>query len=317
MATISAHEGFPGCGCSIERRAFDPETVHENGFTGYQCSDCRLIYIAPRPSPESIANLYFHDKAHVRAASHIRTVLGRKLHARMTVRIIHRHKQGGRLLEIGSGGGALLVAASRFFEVAGVDFNPVQVAHIRDHLGLRCERGRYQDAFAGQKFDIIYHCDVLSHLYDPIQEFRNMREMLNPGGIIVFETGNFGDLDPEQRSAITVFQYPDHIYFFSEKSLATLFGRCLLKVVERVHFDRTRSDAFAKLLQTTANPFRAPIPASSSTSTPAPASNSHRRSFKTIIRDWLSVPEFFLCYLLGRNRRALTNRTQIFVLAAI
>ena len=150
MAAMSAHEGLPGCGCSVERRAFDPETVHENGFTGYQCSDCRLIYIAPRPSPESIADLYFHDKAHVRAASLIRTMLGRKLHARMTARIIRRHKQGGRLMEIGSGGGAFLVAASHFFDVAGVDFNPVQVAYIRDQLGFRCKRGRYQDAFAGQ-----------------------------------------------------------------------------------------------------------------------------------------------------------------------
>lgn len=272
--------------------------------------------VTPRPSPDSIMDLYFHDEAHIRAASHIHTMLGRKLHARMTARIIRRHKQGGRLLEIGSGGGAFLVAASRFFDVAGVDFNPVQVAYIRDHLGLRCELGRYQDAFAGQKFDIIYHCDVLSHFFDPIQEFRDMRAMLNPGGVIIFETGNFGDLDPEQRSAITVFQYPDHINFFSEKSLslATLFDRSSLKVVEHVHFDRTRSNMLVKLLKTTVNSIRAPKPESYSTSTPASAPNSRRRYFKTVIRDWLSITEFLLCYVLGRNRRELTNRTQIFVL---
>ena len=312
---MSTHEGLPGCGCSAKRRACDPDAVHENGFTGYQCSDCGLIYISPRPSPDSIEDLYFHDEAHIRATSHVHATLGRRQHARMTARIIRKHKQGGRLLEIGSGGGAFLVAASRFFDVVGVDFNPVQVAYICDHLGLCCKLGRYQDSFAGQKFDIIYHCDVLSHFYDPVQEFRDMRQMLNPGGIIVFETGNFGDLSLEQRSAISIFQYPDHINFFSEKSLEILFNRSSLKVVEHVHFDRTRSDMLIKLLKSAANSVHAPKPASTSTS--APALNSHRRSFKMIIRDWLSVPEFLLCYVLGRNRRALTNRTQIFVLAAI
>jgi 2-polyprenyl-3-methyl-5-hydroxy-6-metoxy-1,4-benzoquinol methylase len=52
------------------------------------------------------------------------------------------------------------------------------------------------ETYPGMKFDIISHCDVLSHFTDPVAEFKMMLDRLNPGGLLIFETGNFGDVNP-------------------------------------------------------------------------------------------------------------------------
>ena len=39
--------------------------------------------------------------------------------------------------------------------------------------------------FNNEKFDVIYHCDVISHFYDPIAEFKKMKEKLNENYTIV------------------------------------------------------------------------------------------------------------------------------------
>ena len=47
------------------------------------------------------------------------------------------------------------------------------------------------DSFGGEAFDVIYHCDVMSHFYDPVAEFRRMRAAL--------QTRRVADLRDRQR----------------------------------------------------------------------------------------------------------------------
>jgi SAM-dependent methyltransferase len=146
---------------------------------------------------------------------------GKKLKARFTLSLIRRHCRGDSLLEIGPGGGGFLRQARKRYRVHAAEFNPAQVAHLRA-LGIDCRRGPFADTFSGETFDVIYLCDVLSHFFDPVAELSAMRVMLNPGGIVVLETGNNGDLDRRHYRSIDRWQYPDHLFFFSEKSLEHL-----------------------------------------------------------------------------------------------
>jgi len=65
----------------------------------------------------------------------------------------------------------------------------------------------------GQSFDVIYHCDVVSHLHDPIADFRAMRGRLRDRGLLLFETGNLGDVPVDRLALVPRFQYPDHLFF--------------------------------------------------------------------------------------------------------
>lgn len=201
-----------------------PIVVTENGYNGRKCPKCSLVFISPRPTLQDIINLYGHDQAHVSLAVHLEARLQNLYHDRHVLGILKRYKKSGTLLEIGSGIGHFLHEARRQgFDAHGTELNPLQ-AELIQQTGVPCECATFSDAFAGRKFDIIYHCDVLSHLHDPIADIRAMSDRLNDGGVMIFETGNFGDVQSKYYSEYSHLQYPDHLFFFSEKSMKTLLN---------------------------------------------------------------------------------------------
>lgn len=199
-----------------------PIVVTENGYDGRKCSGCNLVFISPRPSLHDISNLYGHDQAHVSLKIHLEARLQNLYHDRHVLRILKRYKKAGTLLEIGSGVGHFLHEARRQgFDALGTELNPLQ-AELIQQTGVPCERATISEAFPERKFDIIYHCDVLSHLHDPIADIQAMSDRLNEGGIMIFETGNFGDVRCKYYSEYSHLQYPDHLFFFSDKSIREL-----------------------------------------------------------------------------------------------
>ena len=198
--------------------------IHENGFTGRKCRRCGLIYISPRPAPDEIANLYGHDHAHISATAHLEAENYKRLHARHTLGILHRYAGSGELLEIGPGAGFFLEEArAAGFAPHGIELNPAQVEFIRGR-GIPCVAETVAEAFPGQSFDVIYHCDVISHLPDPIAEFRAMHRRLRERGLLLFETGNFGDVRVDRLARVPRFQYPDHLFFFSSDNITKLLA---------------------------------------------------------------------------------------------
>jgi 2-polyprenyl-3-methyl-5-hydroxy-6-metoxy-1,4-benzoquinol methylase len=202
----------------------DEIVIRENGYVGRRCPRCLLIYVSPRPSMESIANLYGHDEAHVPAAAHIAAAGSKRKQARHHLQLIRRWVRKGTLLEIGAGAGYFLdEARQRGFIPYAIEFNGEQASFIESNLGIPCATSSLSDgAFGDQRFDAIYHCDVLSHFYDPFEELRTAHSRLSEGGHLVFETGDLGDI--RHCSKFERFQYPDHLFFFTRDNLRALLA---------------------------------------------------------------------------------------------
>jgi len=197
--------------------------IEENGYRGVQCDRCGLIYISPRPSLEDIRTLYTHDSAHVSAQAQRSADITKRLYANHTLDIIAFHRRHGSLLEIGSGPGFFLEEArKRGFTPYGIEFNVAQAEFIRQTLDMPCEEAPVAEAYPNRTFDIIYHCDVLSHFYDPIAEFKAIHGKLKDDGLLVFESGNFADTHPVYFRYLQAFQYPDHLFFFGLASIKKL-----------------------------------------------------------------------------------------------
>ena len=211
----------------------DHIAIEENGYQGKRCQNCGLIYISPRPSLNEIIDLYGHDDAHITAESHIADDFAKRLYAKHHLKIINSVAKEGRLLEVGAGAGYFLDEARNIgFEPYGLEFNPVQANFVRNELNIPCEESPLDHSvFAGKKFDVVYHCDVISHLFDPIADFRQMNQRMKDEAILVFETGNLGEVDPKYFDDIDCFQYPDHLFFFGTENLVKLLKQTGFELV--------------------------------------------------------------------------------------
>jgi 2-polyprenyl-3-methyl-5-hydroxy-6-metoxy-1,4-benzoquinol methylase len=115
----------------------------------------------------------------------------------------------------------------------GIELNNVQVDFIREKFGITCYDSDLDVSMFGEnKFDVVYHCDILSHLYDPIEELSKMNKIIKDDGILVFETGNVGDVEEGCFDLFESFQYPDHLFFFGEKSLDSLLRSTGFEMIE-------------------------------------------------------------------------------------
>jgi 2-polyprenyl-3-methyl-5-hydroxy-6-metoxy-1,4-benzoquinol methylase len=213
--------------------------LQENGYCGKKCKKCSLIYISPRPTPDEIIDLYGHSNAQVTAQSHITDSLLKRLHARHTLKILSSYKTDGELLEIGSGGGFFLdEARNKGFVPYGIELNPTQAHFMQHSLKISCETTPLDtQSFGAKQFDVLYHSDVLSHFHDPVKEFRTMHEKMKDGGVMIFETGNIGDINSKFYTLFKSFQYPDHLFFFSEQNIKTLLEQTGFKLIKMYHYN--------------------------------------------------------------------------------
>ena len=210
---------------------------HEAGYVGRRCAACGVIYLSPRPDEAEMAALYDADAAGgTSAAGHIRPTVERQLDAQYALDVLDRLRHrtapsssaAPTLLEVGPGGGQFLIEArARGYVPHAAELNAAQARHLADVLHIPTHAGAITDAdaFPGATFDAIFHRDLVSHLHHPLATFRHLRDRLNRGGVMLFETGNGGDLSPAWLTRLGRLSYPEHLYLFGRRSIAELLDR--------------------------------------------------------------------------------------------
>lgn len=213
--------------CIFCRKHNDTAVIEENGYKAVQCSQCGLIYVSPRPSLNDIHNLYAHDSAHQSACDHISADFLSRLYAKHNLKILKSFLKNGAILEIGAGAGYFSHEAQKTgFEPYAIEFNPIQSNYIRRELKIPCEEKPLGPSTFGDRiFDAVYHCNVISHFFDPVSEFNKINQKLKEGGYLVFETGNLGDVDYKYFKYFHHFSLPDHLFFFSTRNLRDLLQK--------------------------------------------------------------------------------------------
>ena len=155
----------------------------ENGYEGRACR-CGTVYTAPPPRDAIDPTIDSHPDSYYAAA------------ARRRVRWIKRYRTSGRLLEIGCGEGHFLSAAQAAgYDVAGIEPEPGRAGRAAERLGVHVECARLESCRLGRaRFDIVYHCDLLSHFADPVGALQKMQGLLAPHGVLAFEVGLLADI---------------------------------------------------------------------------------------------------------------------------
>jgi SAM-dependent methyltransferase len=104
--------------------------------------------------------------------------------------ILKRIKKDFRVLDLGAGAGRIAPMNFRGLarEICGVDPDPrvSQNPYLDDAKVGFGEQIPYEDS----SFDLVFADNVLEHLTDPVQVFKEVSRVLRPGGIFLFKTPN-------------------------------------------------------------------------------------------------------------------------------
>jgi 2-polyprenyl-3-methyl-5-hydroxy-6-metoxy-1,4-benzoquinol methylase len=203
------------------------------------CSQCGLIYLPTRPAIDELDRLYpddyeayylLEDKSDSRNW-HLRRALNLQL------QFVETQSMGkGKLLDVGCATGNFLkIAQENGWQVLGIE--PVEKAAqiAREYYQLEVINGTLDTAvLKPATFDVITMWDVLEHLPSPKQALIRSRELLKPGGILVFSIPNLSSFDRYLFGKYWIgWDAPRHFNLFTEQALNQLLEITGLEVIAK------------------------------------------------------------------------------------
>ena len=134
----------------------------------------------------------------------------------------------GDLLDLGCSYGFFLNAArSHGWKVKGIEMGPLASRFARDKYGLDVFEGTLDQAnLAGSSLDVVTMFHVIEHAPKPLELLSAVAKVLKKGGSLVLLTPNIESLHSQLLGkAWTWLHPPDHLFYFSRRSLGLALGQ--------------------------------------------------------------------------------------------
>jgi SAM-dependent methyltransferase len=128
---------------------------------------------------------------------------------------------GGRILDVGCGGGAFLDTMKQLgWETHGRDPSP-QACDVVARKGHRVRRGTAADIDdPPESYDVVYLYHVLEHTFSPRETLARLHDVLKPGGRLVMAVPNYGGLQMRLFGRYSsALDPPRHLYQFERQTL--------------------------------------------------------------------------------------------------
>ena len=186
------------------------------------CRRCGLSFLNPWFEPKKIVDNYVamsDDK-------YVKEEVGRRSAARLILQQLRKHKDGGKLLDIGCATGFLLDEARKVgWDVYGIELSQWGVDYARNKLGLtHVIQGTLKDAeFQRAFFDAVIMTDVIEHLVDPKATLHDIRLILKPNGIFCCTTPDIDSTVSKMLKAKWWGIKRSHLYYFNKSTMKKLF----------------------------------------------------------------------------------------------
>lgn len=198
--------------------------------------ECRSCGLAFQPDAGEVAAIYEDPSGY--EAERLELYAGEGFEhlrraGRVRVRYLERFAQPGRVLDVGTAGGAFLVEArAAGWDPAGVEPMPAAAAFARDHGGLDVRTGIVEDIeLPSSAYDAVTMWHVLEHVPHPLGTLERLRGALKPGGRLAVEVPNGGSVIARREGPSWRPAEPDvHVSQFTPTALRRLLERAGFRV---------------------------------------------------------------------------------------
>ena len=180
-----------------------------SGGTLYRCLDCRFMFRHPVFSKETYDELY-------RQASSSTWDETDRLDQQLVRETLCSLLASGKVLDIGCGTGSLLAPLRRRFNTFGIEINAEAAAKAEQRGVPIIARDLEEVSAVPEEFDAVIACDVIEHVFNPLELLQRMLAKTAPDGYVVISTGNTDAWSWYLAGSRFWYCYlPEHISFVS------------------------------------------------------------------------------------------------------
>lgn len=200
-----------------------------SGISLLRCTDCTLVYKNALPDPEFLSSVFSRQMANKWTDTYQYDEEIRKFTELLGDKF--------DLLDVGASNGALLEACKGSIvngrqSALDIIAHPQLLKRIKGEF-IQGFLDHAQLAWLGEPYEIVTLFDVLEHLYDPENAFKNLRLLVKDNGIVFLETGNTKSFWPV-RYGVHQWWYTrlfEHHMFWSYESLEKIASRHGFKII--------------------------------------------------------------------------------------
>jgi 2-polyprenyl-3-methyl-5-hydroxy-6-metoxy-1,4-benzoquinol methylase len=201
-----------------------------------ECTNCGYVFDSPRPTLQTIAELYSQDEKYdqwLQPAKY--RYLIKTNHKRL--RIISKYSQRRNLFDVGGGCGFLLSLAKKegyYDDVLGTEISTSAIKIAHDTFGIQLIQGEIEKVSLPRLFDNISIFHVLEHVPNCRTTLLAIHKLLNPGGIIFVAVPN--DVDRILNLRRKIQRKP-------------ILPKIVLKINKQIHLSHFRVHTMKYLLE--------------------------------------------------------------------
>ena len=234
---MQARDGCPLCGSTMKKEYTGMKAVDGGTAMFQQCAECRLLYLDPAPTKESVEFFYrqiYSDPEFRKLDGHSHADPVKEFVAGLPVferhlDFIEQHKQPpGKMLDVGcSYGGILVEAASRGWRTEGIEPSMEAVKFCREKLGLNVTRGGIMDTqLQPGSVDVVVMLEVIEHLEDPVAALKKTNELARASSMLYLTSPNASSAAAMVLGSNWIgWKPPTHLQFFSYGTLPVLLEK--------------------------------------------------------------------------------------------
>ncbi len=205
--------------------------AEKDGWKIVECVKCGLVYINPRLNLEGLKIAYGSEYFQMHTENNAQEKRIRMYD--IEVKGIENFRKGGKMLDVGCGGGYFMSRFGNSWEKYATEFNPVAAENARKEFSLDVRVGALPElGYQKDYFDVISMRGVIEHFQDPYSYLTESYKILKKGGMIAINTPNIGSYCAKiykENFCLVAPLY--HIYYFSTQTMTEMLKKAGFKIL--------------------------------------------------------------------------------------